>query len=82
MLRGFQACKSVFVFFWLLVKDRNRTNLFSAFRSFLNLLEGFAHNERYTPEIVVSHIACFIPKDDITLNESHVRERLREATNF
>ena len=37
ILRGnFQACKSVF--FGILMKDRNWTNLFPAFRSFLNVI--------------------------------------------
>ena len=65
------------------MKDRNKTrNFFPVFRSFLNVLEVFTHNELYTLEIVVSHSVCFIPKDNITLNKTHVRKQLRKGTNY
>ena len=46
------------------------------------MLEVLTHNELYTPEIVVSHSACLIPKDKITLNKTHVRKQLRKGTNY
>ena len=65
------------------MKDRNKTrNFFPAFRSFMNVLEVFTHTELYTLKIVVSHSACFNPKDNITLNKIHVRKHLRKGRNY
>ena len=64
------------------MKDRNRTNCFPDFRSFLNVFEEFARNECYTPEIVASHSVCFIRKDNITLDKTRIQKWSREATNY
>ena len=69
-------------FFRLLMKDRNWTNRFLAFRSFLDLFEEFARREWCTPEIVLSHSTCFIPKNTLTLNKTHVQKWLSEATSY
>ena len=51
ILSGFKPGE---VFFGLLMKDRNWTNCFLAFQSFLDMFEEFARSEWCTPEIVIS----------------------------
>ena len=33
-------------------------------------------------DVASAHSACFILKDNTTLNKTHVRKRLREVTNY
>ena len=75
ILRGFQACKRVFSgFWWKIVVKQTFSQLFAVFWTCLmTLLET---------NIVVSHSACIIPKDNITFNKTHVRKQSREATSY
>ena len=75
ILRGFQACRRVFSgFWWKIVVKQTFSQLFAVFWTCLmTLLET---------NIVVSHGACIIPKDNITFNKTHVRKQSREATSY
>ena len=80
---NFEGSSSLVKFFFrLLMKDRNWTNRFLAFRSFLAMFEEFARSEWCTPEIVLSHSMCFIPKNKLTLNKTRVQKRLSEVTSY
>ena len=61
-------------FWWKIIVKQTFSQLFAVFWTcFKNLLET---------NIVVSHGACIIPKDNITFNKTHVRKQSREATSY
>ena len=79
----FEACKSVFLYFWWKTGIEPTFSQLSAV--FWTCFKDFLTTNIYTPEIVmylIAHIMLNSKKDNITLNKTNAWKRSREATNY